>query len=151
MFYVNLRENANATAHRRMTILCRLWTPHVGAAYAPLHSMRPADDPSVRNDLSRTGLYTFVYDACSLQMYCQNKVNMLLLLVLITSYCVRVFYILVTPTWCPSTWLAWSHDHVSLSGCVTLAAWHVTGRLTCLADSLARRRAMQRSLPRHSD
>ncbi len=30
----------------------------------------------------------------------------------------------------------WSHDHVSLSGCVTLTAWHVIGRLTCLADSL---------------
>ncbi len=26
----------------------------------------------------------------------------------------------------------WSHDHVSLSGCLTLAAWHVTGRITCL-------------------
>ena len=25
------------------------------AAYAPLHSTSPADDPSVRNDLSRTG------------------------------------------------------------------------------------------------
>ncbi len=65
----------------------------------------------------------------------------------------------VTLTWCLSTWLACSHDNVSLSGCVTLAAWrvtgrltcptprqscvtlaacHVTGRLTCLADSLAR-------------
>ncbi len=29
------------------------------------------------------------------------------------------------------------HDHVRLSGCVTLTAWHVTDRLTCLADSLA--------------
>jgi hypothetical protein len=28
-------------------------------------------------------------------------------------------------------------DHVSLSSRVTLAACHVTGRLTCLADSLA--------------
>ncbi len=36
----------------------------------------------------------------------------------------------VTPTW--------SHDHVSLSGCIILAAWHITGRLACLADSLAR-------------
>ncbi len=41
----------------------------------------------------------------------------------------------VTLMWCLSTWLAWSHDHVSLSGCVTLAAWHVTGRLTCPADT----------------
>jgi hypothetical protein len=31
-----------------------------------------------------------------------------------------------------------SHDHVSLSGCIILAAWHITGRLACLADSLAR-------------
>ncbi len=46
---------------------------------------------------------------------------------------------LVTLTWCLSTWLAWSHDHVSLSGCVTLAAWHVTDRLTCPADLLDRR------------
>jgi hypothetical protein len=37
----------------------------------------------------------------------------------------------VTPVWCLSTWLEWSHDHVSLSGCVTLAASNVTGRLTC--------------------
>jgi hypothetical protein len=36
-----------------------------------------------------------------------------------------------------------SHDHVSLSGCVTLAAWHVIGRLTCLADSLAGRHGRQ--------
>jgi hypothetical protein len=42
----------------------------------------------------------------------------------------------VTPTW--------SHDHVSLSGCVTLVAWHIIGRLTCLqADSLARRHGRQ--------
>ncbi len=34
----------------------------------------------------------------------------------------------VTPTWCLNTWLAWSHDHVSLSGCVTLTAWHVPVR-----------------------
>ncbi len=37
----------------------------------------------------------------------------------------------VNPKWWLSKWLAWSHDHVSLSGCVTLAAWNVTGRLTC--------------------
>ncbi len=30
--------------------------------------------------------------------------------------------IMVTP--------AWSHNHVSLSGCSTLAAWHITRRLT---------------------
>ncbi len=41
----------------------------------------------------------------------------------------------VTPTW--------SHNHVSLSGCVTLAAWNVIGRLTCLADSLARHHGRQ--------
>ncbi len=35
----------------------------------------------------------------------------------------------VTPTW--------SHVHVSLYSCVTLAAWHSTGRRTFLADSLA--------------
>jgi len=29
------------------------------------------------------------------------------------------------------TWLACTHDHVSLSGCVMLAVWHITGRLTC--------------------
>ncbi len=38
----------------------------------------------------------------------------------------------MTPMWSLSMWLAWSQDHVSLSGCITLAAWHATGRLTCL-------------------
>ncbi len=36
----------------------------------------------------------------------------------------------VTPTW--------SHDPVSLSGCITLTAWHIIGVLSFLADSLAR-------------
>jgi hypothetical protein len=30
-----------------------------------------------------------------------------------------------------SVTLTRSHDHVSLSSCVTLTAWHVIGRLTC--------------------
>ncbi len=32
--------------------------------------------------------------------------------------------------------LTWSHDHVSLSGCVTHLDWYVIGRLSSLADSL---------------
>ncbi len=76
-----------------------LWAPRIRAAYGPLHSTSPADDPYVQNDLSRTGLYTFVYSTRSVHMYCQIKVSILLLFVLITSYCVRVFYILVTPTY----------------------------------------------------
>jgi hypothetical protein len=31
----------------------------------------------------------------------------------------------------------WFCDHVSLSSCVTLTAWHITGRYTFRADSLA--------------
>ncbi len=38
--------------------------------------------------------------------------------------------------WCLSMRQVWSDDHASLSGCITLAVWHVTGRLTCLADSV---------------
>ncbi len=45
--------------------------------------------PAVRDDHPRTGLYTFVYNTRSVHMYCQNKVSLLLLVVLITSYCVR--------------------------------------------------------------
>ncbi len=75
-------------------------TPHRGCpdAYAPLHSMSPTDDPAVRSDHSRTGLYTFVYNTRSVHMYCQNKVSIFLLFVLINQILVcKVFYILVNP------------------------------------------------------
>ncbi len=83
---------------------------------------------TVLRDLSRTSSLSCVYSSHIVHMYTLNKISKLLLLVLITSYCVDLSTV-VTPTWCLSTWLAWSYDYVSLSGCVMLAAWHVTGRL----------------------
>jgi hypothetical protein len=44
---------------------------------------------------------------------------------------------LVTPTCCLSTWLVWLHDHVSLSGCITLTAWHSLAWQTHLPDATA--------------
>jgi hypothetical protein len=72
-----------------------LWAPHTRAACAPLHRTSPARDTSVRSDLSRISLhlsYTCVYSNRNVHMYCQNKVSILLLLVLITSLLCRVFY-----------------------------------------------------------
>jgi hypothetical protein len=62
--------------------------------------LSPTDDPAVRSDHSRTSLYTFVYNTRSVHMYCQNKVSILLLVVLFNQILVcKVFYIMVNP--CP--------------------------------------------------
>ncbi len=71
--------------------VCVVGTPHRGCPVpTSLFTARVQQfNPAVRNDHSRTGLCTFVYNTRSVHTYYQNKVSILLLVVLITSYCAR--------------------------------------------------------------